>query len=225
MVKNSKNNFFPDANKVFPLPNNKSLCFLKNIIKRPNIEVGDFSYYFDSEDVYNFEKNVLYHYEVLQDKLIIGKFCQIGMSVKFIMNGGNHKYCSFNSSHLLHTFPRACSTIPRSSSNKRKKDTVVCNDVWIGCGATIFPGVKIGNGSIISHGSVVTKDVLPYTIVAGQPATEVKTRFDKTTIDFLEDLQWWNWPIEKIISQTEYLNTRNIQALKKAKIEVDLTLT
>lgn len=217
MVKNSKNNFFPDANKVFPLPNNKSLCFLKNIIKRPNIEVGDFSYYFDSEDVYNFEKNVLYHYEVLQDKLIIGKFCQIGMSVKFIMNGGNHKYCSFNSSHLLHTFPKACSTIPRSSSNKKKKDTVVCNDVWIGCGATIFPGVKIGNGSIINHGSVVTKDVLPYTIVAGQPATEIKTRFDKTTIDFLEDLQWWNWPIEKIINQAEYLNTRNIQALKKLK--------
>lgn len=223
MIKNSKNNLFPDADEVFPLLNNKSLCFLKNIIKLPNIEVGNFSYYFDSEDVYNFEKNVLYHYEVLQDKLIIGKFCQIGMSVKFIMNGGNHKYCRFSSSPF-HTFPKACSTIPKSASNKRKKDTVICNDVWIGYGATILPGVKIGNGSIISPGSVVTKDVLPYTIVAGQPATEIKTRFDKTTIDFLEDLQWWNWPIEKIINQTEYLNTRNIQALKKAKIEVDLTL-
>lgn len=78
----------PDKNESFPLLNHNKLCFLKNIITNPNIEVGDYTYYDDLEDVYNFEKNVKYHFDFIGDKLIIGKFCMIASGVSFIMNGG-----------------------------------------------------------------------------------------------------------------------------------------
>ena len=80
----------PNKDILFPIDNYNRLCFLKNIIKNPNIEVGDYTYYDDFEDVENFEKNVKYHFDFLGDKLIIGKFCMIASDVTFIMNGGNH---------------------------------------------------------------------------------------------------------------------------------------
>jgi virginiamycin A acetyltransferase len=80
----------PDKNVAFPLPDYDRLCFLKNIITKPNIHVGDYTYYDDFEDARNFEKNVKYHFDFIGDKLIIGKFCMIASDVTFIMNGGNH---------------------------------------------------------------------------------------------------------------------------------------
>src|SRR6476660_6433560 len=80
----------PDANTLFPLPHYDKLCYLKNIITRHNIEVGDYTYYADFEYVYKFEKNIKYHFDFTGDKLIIGKFCMIASGVTFIMNGANH---------------------------------------------------------------------------------------------------------------------------------------
>lgn len=81
----------PNPNEVYPLPHHHKLVFLKNIITNPNIIVGDFTYYDDLNDPFKFERNVLYHFDFLGDKLIIGKFCAIASDVKFIMNGGSHE--------------------------------------------------------------------------------------------------------------------------------------
>lgn len=82
----------PDNKQIYPLENYKGLVFLKNVVKSPNIIVDDYSYYDDtSGDAINFEKNVLYHFDFIGDKLIIGKFCALGSGVRFIMNGANHR--------------------------------------------------------------------------------------------------------------------------------------
>jgi len=187
----------PDPNTVYPLANYKNLCFLKNYINNPNIVVGDYTYYDDFEDVGNFEKNVKYHFDFVGDKLIIGKFCMIASDVTFIMNGGNH-LTEATSAYPFAIFGGAWQDAMQGKSYPTKGDTVIGNDVWIGHGATLMPGVKIGDGAIIATKAVVTKDVEPYTIVGGNPAKEIKKRFSEDIISKLLELQWWDWDIEKI---------------------------
>ena len=184
-----------NPNEKFPMKHTERLCFLKNIVTNPNIIVGDYTYYDDPEDVENFNKNVLYHFDFVDDKLIIGKFCQIAAGVKFIMNGANHAIDGFS------TFPFAAfgsewKDIPLLPGYKG--DTIIGNDVWIGYDAVIMPGIKVGDGAIIASRSVVTKDVEPYAIVGGNPSKLIRKRFDGNTIDNLIKLAWWDWSIEKI---------------------------
>lgn len=185
----------PNPDDLYPIPNSDRTAFLKNIVKNPNIIVGDYTYYDDPDDVHNFEKNVLYHFDFIGDRLIIGRFCQIATQVKFVMNGGNHNLNGFSSFPFI-IFQSYWPEVPFIPS--RKKDTIIGNDVWIGYDATIMPGVTIGDGAIIGTKAVVTKDVAPYEIVGGNPAKVIRKRFDDETIDFLLQLQWWDWPIEKI---------------------------
>lgn len=199
----------PDKNCIFPLEHYNRLCFLKNIIKNPNIIVGDYTYYDDFEDVYNFEKNVKYHFDFVGDKLIIGKFCMIASGVTFIMNGANHL------TDAVSTFPFAIfgngwENAMEGKNYPSKGDTVIGNDVWIGYKVTIMAGVNIGHGAIIASNATVTKDVAPYTIVGGNPAKEIKKRFSKEKIEKLLALKWWDWDIEKI--------TKNVQQLTGNKI-------
>lgn len=194
----------PDKNQTFPQPHYNRLCFLKNIIKNPNIIVGDYTYYDDFEDVYNFEKNVKYHFDFVGDKLIIGKFCQIASGVTFIMNGANHLQNSVS------TFPFAIfgddwKDAMEGKSYPSKGNTEIGNDVWIGFDATIMPGVKIGDGAIIGSKSVVTKDVEPYSIVGGNPAKLIRKRFSEQRIEELLEMQWWDWPVEKITANLDKL--------------------
>lgn len=184
-----------DPSITFPLSSTKRLCFLKNIIKNPNIIVGDFTYYDDPEDIYNFEKNVLYHFDFVGDKLIIGKFCQIATGATFIMNGANHALGGF-STFPFSIFGDEWKDIPLNPENKG--DTVIGNDVWLGNGVTVMPGVKIGDGAIVATRSTVTKDVEPYSIVGGNPAKIIRKRFSDEVIDVLLRLKWWDWPVEKI---------------------------
>lgn len=183
-----------DPSTPFPLSSTKRLCFLKNIIQNPNIIVGDFTYYDDPEDVHNFEKNVLYHFDFVGDKLIIGKFFQIATGATFIMNGANHALDGF-STFPFSVFGDEWKDVPLNS--EIKGDMVIGNDVWMGYGVTIMPGVKIGDGAIIASRSTVTKDVEPYSIVAGNPAKLIRKRFSDEVIDGLLRLKWWNWPVEK----------------------------
>lgn len=190
----------PNPQQKFPLHDYDRLCFLKNVIRNPNIIVGDFTYYDDFEDVANFERNVKYHFDFIGDKLRIGKFCQIASGVTFIMNGANHLQDSIS------TFPFAIfggdwEKAMEGKSYPTKGDTIVGNDVWIGFEATIMPGVKIGDGAIIGSKSVVTKDVEPYTVVWGNPAKPIRKRFSDTQIQKLLDLKWWDWPLEQITKE------------------------
>lgn len=202
----------PDKDTKFPLKNYDRLCFLKNVIKNPNIIVGDYTYYDDFENVENFEKNVKYHFDFTGDKLIIGKFCMIASGVSFIMNGGNHLTEAI-SSYPFSVFGNGWEHAMDGKSFPNKGNITVGNDVWIGHNATIMAGVTIGDGAIIATNSTVVSDVAPYSIVGGNPAKEIKKRFPEATIKRLLDLKWWDWPIEKITSNVQVLTGKNIDEL------------
>jgi len=194
----------PDKNTIFPLDTYNRLCFLKNIIKNPNIIVGDFTYYDDFDNVENFEKNVKYLFDFTGDKLIIGKFCMIASNVQFIMNGGNHLTNALTS-YPFAIFGNGWENAMNGKSYPNKGDINVGNDVWIGYNATIMAGVTVGDGAIIATNSTVIRDVEPYSIVGGNPANLIKKRFNDEKISKLLALKWWDWDIDKI--------TRNIQNL------------
>ena len=203
---------YPNPNTLYPIEGVTRTVYLKNIVTNPQIRVGDYTYYDDPEDVYNFEKNVHYLFDFMGDKLIIGKFCQIATGVQFIMNGANHPM------HGISTYPfkvmgGAWSTA--SLDVVSKGDIVIGNDVWIGYNATIMPGVHIGDGAIVRANSLITKSVAPYTIVAGNPAQEIRKRFDEETIRYLLALKWWDWDVQKITDNLEVLTGGNVEALKR----------
>ena len=202
----------PDKNLKFPLENYDRLCFLKNIVKNPNIVVGDYTYYDDFESVDNFEKNVKYLFDFVGDKLIIGKFCMIASDVTFIMNGANHLSDAITSFPFA-IFGKDWSNAMEGKEYPNKGNIVIGNDVWIGYGATIMPGVTIGDGAIVASKSVVTKDVEPYSIVGGNPAKEIRKRFSKEEIKELLELKWWDWPIEKITENVHSLTGNNLKEL------------
>lgn len=202
----------PDPTTAFPLAHYDRLCFLKNIVKSPNIIIGDFTYYDDFEDVHNFEKNVKYHFDFIGDKLIIGKFCMIASDVTFIMNGANHLTDAI-STYPFAIFGHGWETAMEGKTYPTKRDTIIGNDVWIGYGATIMPGVQIGDGAIIATKSVVTKDVPPYAIVGGNPAKVIKLRFPEEQIAKLLDIKWWDWPIESITKHVQQLTDTSLEKL------------
>lgn len=204
----------PDPSSTHPMEGFPQVCFIKNTVKNPNIIVGDFTYYDDPEDSENFERNVLYHFPFIGDKLIIGKFCAIARGVQFIMNGANHKLSGF-STFPFYIFGNGWEkAMPQVGDLPYKGGTVIGNDVWIGYKVLIMPGVNIGNGAIISSRSVVTSDVPAYAVVGGNPAKIIKKRFTDETIAILEELAWWNWPVEKITQNITAIMSSDIEALR-----------
>ncbi|HET9825811.1 MAG TPA: CatB-related O-acetyltransferase [Chitinophagaceae bacterium] len=206
----------PDKHKKFPLENYHRLCFLKNIVKNPNIIVGDYTYYDDFENVENFERNVKYHFDFIGDKIIIGKFCMIASDVKFIMNGANH-LTSALSAYPFAIFGNGWENAMDGKQYPRKGDIIIGNDVWIGYNATIMAGVHIGDGAIVATNSTVIKNVEPYSIVGGNPAVEIRKRFPDSIIQRLLKLQWWNWDIEKITRCVVHLTALDVQELERIK--------
>jgi virginiamycin A acetyltransferase len=205
---------FPDKNTLFPLTHYNKLCFLKNLVTNPNIIVGDYTYYDDFEDVRNFESNVKYHFDFIGDKLIIGKFCMIASGATFIMNGGNHLADAI-SAYPFAIFENGWENAMEGKEYPVKGDTIIGNDVWIGHNATLMPGITIGDGAIIATNAMVTKDVEPYTIVGGNPATVIRKRFSDETIIKLLEMKWWDWPVEKITENVQNLTGNNPSLLIK----------
>ena len=204
--------------KIYPRSNDNQTVYLKSVVTRPTIEVGDFTIYNDFvNDPRDFEKNnVLYHYPINNDRLIIGKFCSIACGAKFIFNCANHTLKSLST----YTFPLFFEewNLPKSevaSAWDNKGDIVIGNDVWIGYDAVIMAGVTIGDGAIIGTRAVVTKDVEPYSIVGGVPAKEIRKRFAPDVIKRLLELQWWNWPDEKIHRAIPLIRIGKIELLEK----------
>lgn len=204
----------PDPLNKYPMEGFPQVCFIKNTVTNPNIIIGDFTYYDDPEDSENFERNVLYHFPFIGDKLVIGKFCAIAKGVQFIMNGANHKLSGF-STFPFYIFGNGWEkTMPQPEDLPFKGDTIIGNDVWIGYKALIMPGVKIGNGAIISSQSVVTTDVPAYTIVGGNPAKVIKKRFSDEVVCELEKLAWWDWPVEEITKHLTAIMSNDIKTLR-----------
>lgn len=210
-------NTIPDANAVFP-NEYKTSCFIKNIIKAPNIMVGDYTYYDDPVDPTGFEQNnVLFNYPEFGDRLIIGKFCQIACGTKFIMGPANHRLCSVTT-YPFNVFGGVWeeNTPPHLDQLPHKGDTVIGNDVWIGRESVIMPGVKIGDGAIIAAYSVVAKDVPAYAVYGGNPAKFIKKRFDDELIDLLLRLRWWNLEPEMLASILPLLCDPDLEQVKRA---------
>ena len=189
--------------------------YLKNFITSPNIEVGDYTYYDDPDGPEHFEKNVLYHFDFIGDKLIIGKFCAIAKDVTFIMNGANHQSTGF-STYPFFIFGNGWEkSAPQPGDLPFKGNTEIGNDVWIGYNTTIMPGVKIGSGAIIASKSVVTNDVPAYAVVGGNPAKIIKQRFDDKTINALLSIAWWDWSNDKITAHLDAITQNNLDLLSK----------
>ena len=202
----------PEPTNPHPMEGFPQVCFIKNTVRNPNIIVGDYSYYDDPENSENFERNVLYHYPFIGDKLIIGKFCAIARGTRFIMNGANHKLSGL-STYPFQIFGNGWEKVmPEPGDLPFKGDTVVGNDVWTGYDALFMPGVKIGNGAIVSSRAVVVSDVPPYCVVGGNPARILKERFPADVVESLQSIAWWDWPIEKV--------TRNLAAIVAGDVEV-----
>lgn len=127
--------------------------------------------------------------------LHIGKYCSLANDIKFVINL-NHDYLKVNTGYLNTNIIEYLNKY--DFKIKRKGQILIQNDVWIGKGAMILPSVTIHNGSVIGAGSVVTKDVPPYSIVAGNPAKVIKYRFDKNIIEKLLSIKWWDWTVDKI---------------------------
>ncbi|HIU10106.1 MAG TPA: Vat family streptogramin A O-acetyltransferase [Candidatus Avidehalobacter gallistercoris] len=203
----------PNPDAIHPNAALPSICYIKNVITRPTIIVGDYTYYDDPIDSENFESHVTHHYDFIGDKLIIGKFCAIGKGVEFIMNGANHRMCGVS------TYPFNImgggweKSVPSLDELPLKGDTVIGNDVWFGQNVTVLPGVHIGDGAIIGTNSTVAKDIPPYSIAVGNPCHVVKLRFDKGVIDYLLKLKWWDWPPEKIFANLETLTIGDVSKI------------
>lgn len=200
----------PSPDTIYPIANYKNEINVKPTIKNKNIIVGDFTYIADKE----FESHVTHLYEWNNDKLIIGKFCQIAAGVEFIMNGANHQMNSIT------TFPffsldKWDAETPNKNDMPLKGDTVIGNDVWIGQNAVILPGVHIGDGAIIGCNSVVSRDVEPYTIVAGNPIRIIRKRFDDELINLLEKFKWWNKTVEEINEIIPILTNSDLSVVRE----------
>ena len=199
----------PDPNTVYPIENYINEIYIKPTIKNPNIIVGDFSYIADSD----FESHVTHLYEWNGDKLIIGKFCQIAAGVEFVMNGANHQMNAV-STFPFYTLEGWEMSPPCVADMQLRGDTVIGNDVWIGQNAVILPGVHIGDGAIIGANSVVGRNIEPYTVVAGNPARQIRKRFDDDFIELLEKFKWWDKSIEEINSLIPVLTCSDIDSVK-----------
>mgnify|MGYP005760615447 FL=1 len=203
-----------EADKIYPRTGDTQTVYLKNVIGGAGIEVGDYTIYNDFvNDPRDFEKNnVLYHYPINRDRLVVGKFCSIACGARFLFNSANHTLASLSS----YPFPLLFEEWGLEKKNvadawDNKGDIVVGNDVWIGYEAVILAGVRIGDGAVIGSRAVVTRDIPPYTIVGGVPARTIRKRFDDTVIARLLELRWWDWPEEAV--------RRNIQAIASGCVE------
>lgn len=206
----------PDPDTPHPMEGFPQVCFIRNTVRNPNILVGEYTYYDDPEDSAGFERNVLYHYPFLGDRLVIGRFCAIARGAKFVMNGANHKLSGI-STYPFQIFGNGWEAVmPQPGDLPFKGDTVVGNDVWIGYEALVMPGVRIGNGAVVSARAVVASDVPAYTIVGGNPARPIKQRFAPAVVDRLEALAWWDWPIEQVTRHLALIVSGDVDALEAA---------
>lgn len=196
------------SDKIYPRTGDKETVYLKNVVTKANINIGEYTMYNDFvNDPIDFEKNnVLYHFPINHDKLIIGKFCSIACGARFIFNSANHSLTS------LSTYPFPLFFEEWGLDKKdviqawdNKGDVIIGNDVWIGYEAVIMSGVTIGDGAIIGARAVVTKDVPPYTIVGGMPARVIRKRFSDEIISTLLNVKWWDWSFERIKQNLEFI--------------------
>lgn len=206
----------PEKRSPYPRTGDTETVYLNRVVTGPNIVAGDYTMYNDFvDDPTQFEKNnVLYHYPINGDRLVIGKFCSIACGAKFLFTSANHTQRSL-STYPFPLFFEEWGLNRRQVTDAwdNRGDIIIGNDVWIGYQAVVLSGVHIGDGAIIGARAVVTGDVAPYTVVGGVPARPIKERFDRDTVARLQQLCWWDWPVEKIRCCLPYLTRGELSEL------------
>ncbi len=201
--------------------------YLHETVQNPNIHIkGNTSYYSHAWSG-TFEESVVRYlygdsYSLSQwepawpiDQLYIGSHVCFAAEVVIIMGGNNtHRTDWFSLYPFVETI---------IESYQPKGDTIIKDGAWIGMRAMIMPGVTIGEGAIIASGAVVTKDVAPYTLVAGNPAKPIKTRFDENTTTRLLQLNLYDWEEAKFNALQPYLTANNIDLLEEQSQLFDQT--
>ncbi|HBF81119.1 MAG TPA: acetyltransferase [Streptomyces sp.] len=205
----------PDPSVLHPMAGQPRVVQLKPLVTSPLIEVGDYSYYDDPEHATEFEaRNVLYHYG--PERLVIGRYCALATGVRFLMNGANHRMDGPSTFPFPMLGGAWADHADLLSGLPVRGDTVVGHDVWLGNGATVMPGVRIGNGAIVAAGSVVTRDVPDYGVVGGDPARLIRVRYDDADVARLLALAWWDWPAEHLTAHVRTLMAGDLDALEAA---------
>ncbi len=213
----------PDPDRLYPnlygphhgnVHGHPRVVFLKPLCHHPYTEVGDFTYYDDPDGATEFERrNVLYHYG--PERLVIGRYCALATGVTFLMAGAAHRMTGLST----YPFPLMggdwLETMPLFRERERRGDTVLGNDVWLGHRATVLPGVRIGDGAVVAAESVVTSDVPPYAVVAGNPARLVRLRFTEPEIARLSAIAWWDWPVDEVTAAVRTIMAGDVDALEK----------
>jgi len=210
----------PDPSALHPIPEFPRVMFVRNLPELPaNVEIGEYTYYDDPDGPEAFRRNVLYHYEFLGDRLVIGRFTAMAAGTKFIMNGGNHRLTGV-STYPFSIFAGWRGLWEGELDFPSRGDTVVGNDVWIGYDALLMPGVRIGDGAVVAARSVVTSDVPPYAIVGGNPARVIRRRYDDTTVTKMLKIAWWDWPVDAITKAIPLISQTDVDALEAFRREV-----
>lgn len=215
---------FPLPDTAYPVTQpdgtvHRSTVFLRAVVDHPRWQIGDYSYASAHVPPADWAAQLApYLYEFSPEKLVIGKFCQIADGVQFITSSANHRRDGF-STYPFAVFHGRFDNAP--SMPGPGPDTVIGHDVWIGQGARILPGARIGNGVIVGAGAVVGGTVAPYTVVAGNPARVVSARFPADVAARLQDIGWWDWPIEMIERHEVAICGANLARLEVAAAEID----
>lgn len=187
--------------------------FLRAAIDHPRIEAGDYSYASAHTPPEDWAAALApYLYPFSPERLVIGKFCQIAHGVRFVTASANHRHDGISSFPFM-VF--AADGAPHPSMPGPGSDTVLGNDVWIGTGAMILPGARIGDGVIVGAGAVVGGTVPAYTVVAGNPAREIRRRFSPDQAARLTEIAWWDWPIEVILANEAKICGGDVDALAR----------
>ncbi|MBI1244243.1 MAG: chloramphenicol acetyltransferase [Alphaproteobacteria bacterium] len=186
---------------------------------RTHLSAGDYSYYSDFEDPTRFFiRNVRYDFGFSGTRLDIGRYCAFAHDTTFVMSDANHAIAG-PSTYPFPVFGGAwaaeMATGDYPAANKGSIN--VGNDVWCGYKSVIMPGVTIGSGAIVAACAVVTRDVPPYSMVAGNPARVVKMRFEPDDVSRLLELAWWDWPAESVAAAVPVLVKGDVAGLAAFK--------
>lgn len=210
---------FLDAASAFPMrfPDgriNRGLVHLNRVIDHPNIHIGDFTYASSFDPPQDWAARLApYTYAGAPEHLRIGRFGQIADGVRIITASANHPMAGIS------TYPFAIFDHRRVGDYIDEigalPDTVIGHDVWLGDGAVILPGARIGNGVIVGARAVVAGLVPDYAVVAGNPSRVLRMRFGPADIARLLDLAWWDWPAERIDAATPALAAEDVGALAR----------
>ena len=211
----------PDTEHPIVLPDgcpHLGTVFLNAVVDHPRMLVGDYTYASAFDPPQDWAARLApYLFDFSPEQLRIGKFCQIADGALFITASANHRYDGVSS------YPFAMfgggpvegrPSMPGPGANTR-----IGNDVWIGQGARILPGADIGDGVIIGAGAVVGGRVPAYCIVGGNPAQVLRRRFAQVEAQRLQQVGWWDWPIEHILAHEAIIMAGNVAALEAVVVD------